>query len=281
MPDIRIYVCCHKPFNVPKCDILVPMQVGAALADNHFDNFVCDDTSDNISSRNRSYCELTALYWAWKNEVHDYYGLFHYRRYLYPDPDEKLPYTISKRADEATLEKLGYASFPEYISGFDLIMPKGEDMHVSVWNHYKNAPFHHIEDLSLLKEIIEKDYPEYTNAMNDYFSQTLNYFGNICIMKKEIFFDYCSFLFGVLNKFDEKSDTGSYGIQDKRVDGYLGERLLGIYYTKRKSELKTAELPRVHFMSGSSYFKQKTINTLLPPGSEMRAKIKKLKRDKI
>ena len=45
-----------------------------------------DDEGDNISQKNKTYCELTAQYWAWKNEDADYYGFFHYRRYLAFDP---------------------------------------------------------------------------------------------------------------------------------------------------------------------------------------------------
>ncbi len=277
MPDIKIYVCCHKPFPVPECNILVPMQVGSTLAVNHFDGYTYDDTCVNISDKNKSYCELTALYWMWKNASHDYYGLFHYRRYLYPDVSEKLPYTISRKNGSEVLKKLGYDSFPEFISQYDIIMPKGEDMHVSVRDHYRKAPFHHIEDLELLEKIIDEDYPEYSKAKDEYFSQSKIYFGNISIMKKEVFDDYCSFLFSVLEKYDSLSDTSLYNEQEKRVNGYLGERLLGIYYTKRKNELKTVEIPRVHFSSGSSYYKQKALNTILPPGSEIRSKFKKLK----
>ena len=41
-----------------------------------------DNTGENISEKNSMYCELTAQYWAWKNLNADYYGFFHYRRYL-------------------------------------------------------------------------------------------------------------------------------------------------------------------------------------------------------
>ena len=59
-----------------------------------------DNTGDNISLKNRCYCELTTQYWAWKNADADYYGFCHYRRFFTLSEkivtDRKL---VSKRRD--------------------------------------------------------------------------------------------------------------------------------------------------------------------------------------
>lgn len=41
-----------------------------------------DNQGENISFKNKKYCELTTQYWAWKNQSADYYGFCHYRRYF-------------------------------------------------------------------------------------------------------------------------------------------------------------------------------------------------------
>lgn len=66
-----------------------------------------DDTGDNISCKKRCYCELTAQYWTWKNIQADYYGFFHYCRYLYPDIKTKQPYRVERKPDPQLLDKQG------------------------------------------------------------------------------------------------------------------------------------------------------------------------------
>ncbi|MBE7082228.1 MAG: DUF4422 domain-containing protein [Clostridiales bacterium] len=83
MSKINILISCHKDFNTLKNDVFMPIQVGAAINNTKINSFLHDnDSLDNISHKNKSYCEMIAIYYAWKNMSADYFGLFHYRRYL-------------------------------------------------------------------------------------------------------------------------------------------------------------------------------------------------------
>lgn len=276
--EIRLFVCCHRPEKIPQHPLLVPIQVGAALSIEYFQNFLHDDESENISEKNRSYCELTAQYWAWKNMDVNWYGFFHYRRFLYPDADAKRPYRIAGVPTSKLLGRLGYDNFAALIERHDVIAPIGEDMCVSVREHYANAPYHHRKDLDLIEQIILERYPEMVSAMNTYLSGTVCYFGNIYIMKRQVFHAYCGWLFPVLEEFDRRADLSGYSPQELRVDGYLAERLFGIWLTYARDGLRVCEIPRVHFVPNrKERNKKKLMNLLLPPGSKRRAAAKMLK----
>ena len=278
MAEIKLFVCCHRPSPVAEHPLLVPIQVGAALAGEHFPGFLHDDAGDNISGKNRSYCELTAQYWAWKNVKTDYYGFFHYRRYLYPDMNAKRPYRIAGEPTVSLLDRLGFDQFADFIPQCDLILPKGEDMRVPVREHYAKAPFHYGQDLALAEQIVKERCPEMGSAADEYLSGTVCYFGNIFIMKRQVFQDYCGWLFPILEEFDRRTDTSGYSLQERRVDGYLAERLFGVFYTKCRSDnVRYVELPRVDFVTeGQARRKRKLLSLVLPPGTKRRAMAKRL-----
>ncbi|WP_158099334.1 DUF4422 domain-containing protein [Pseudoflavonifractor sp. An85] len=279
MSEIKLFVCCHQAGQrVPAHPLLCPVQVGAALAQEHFPGFAHDDEGENISQKNRSYCELTAHYWAWKNVQAGYYGFFHYRRYLYLDEHAKRPYRLAGELTAETLEPLGLDQLGSWLEGKDCVVPLGEDMHISVREHYAKAPYHHGKDLKLVEEIVAEQHPDYVPAMEEYFSGTMCYFGNIFIMKKPLFDQYCGWLFSILEEFDRRADTTGYSTQELRVDGYLAERLLGVYVTHLRSTHQTQvfELPRVQFEPDQTKLrKRQLLNALLPPGSRRRAWVKK------
>ncbi|HIX95170.1 MAG TPA: DUF4422 domain-containing protein, partial [Candidatus Gemmiger excrementipullorum] len=78
--ETKIIIATHKPYWIPDDPMYLPVQMGHAI---HPDiGYTGDDTGENISDRNWNFCELTGLYWAWKNIEADYIGLVHYRRYF-------------------------------------------------------------------------------------------------------------------------------------------------------------------------------------------------------
>jgi len=275
--DIKLFVCCHRQEEVPKHPLLCPIQVGAALAGARFPGFLSDDTGSNISGKNRSYCELTAQYWAWKNIRADYYGFFHYRRYLCPDRSTKYPYRVEREPTLELLGSLGYDAFPELIPQYDLILPRGENMHVPVRKHYADAPFHRGEDLALAEKIVWELSPEYAGTLDLYLSQTVCFFGNIYIMAKPVFEHYCAWLFPVLAEFDRRTDPTGRDPQERRADGYLAERLFGGFCRKVRAEgLRTLELPRVDFIpENGTRWRRKLLAAVLPPGTKRRAAVKR------
>ncbi|MBQ0066990.1 MAG: DUF4422 domain-containing protein [Phascolarctobacterium sp.] len=84
MRNIVMLIAMHKPAWIPNDEMFMPLFVGAEGKENwgNEKDVVGDNSGDNISIKNPFYCELTGLYWAWKNLNCDYIGLSHYRRYF-------------------------------------------------------------------------------------------------------------------------------------------------------------------------------------------------------
>lgn len=73
-------VALHEKYALPTDALYTPIQAGAAIHPPL--GLMRDDTGENISAKNGSYCELTVLYWMAHNVDADWYGLCHYRRYF-------------------------------------------------------------------------------------------------------------------------------------------------------------------------------------------------------
>lgn len=275
MKNIKIYVSCHKPCFVPKHQLLYPIQVGTSIKGEEFENMLHDNKDENISKENGFYSELTAQYWAWKNQEADYYGFFHYRRYLSFKRLNKLCIFKSNPNSEF-LEKYGYdvENMNEIISKYDIIVPKPINMYQTVRQQYINSKEHSDYELDRVFEIMYEIYPDMKNIGKSYLEFTEMYFCNMYIMKKEIFIEYCQWLFSILQKYDEVVGTE----RKARIDGYLSERLFGVYFLwlKEKKNIKYLELSRVDFEFNNKIItKNKCISFFLPEGTKRRAYIKK------
>lgn len=261
----KIFMCCHKaPGFIPEiCDAI---QCGSAL-NPKIPNVVYDDEGDNISAKNRKYCELTAHYYAWKNVAADYYGFCHYRRFFLFNEEIKKPYIAVGKPKSIDPSLFGSKTEVEKLCAeYDIIIPRAEDMGISVTKHYGTSQFHDISDLKLFAQILFELFPTLSGDAVSYLSQSRQYFCNMFIMDRTRFFEYCEMLFAVLAEFDrQKKERG--GFVSDRTDGFLGEIFTGIYINHaRKNGAKIKEISRID-VSG---IKKRISYAFFPPESNLR-----------
>lgn len=259
--QIKIFISCHKECNLLRNKYIQPIQVGCSVSGQHFNNMFHDDDGDNISYLNPMYCELTAQYWAWKNVDADYYGFMHYRRYFSFNPNllPEDPYgnivLDDLSADNLKKLYLDEETVRTLVPQYDVITLIPNEMRYlgaeTVYQHAKEeSPFHRIEDLDKIIDIINTRHPEYKSSAEKYLNSSYGYFCNMYILRKEIFQAYCEWLFDILETHRKTNNFDEYSIDEYRVSGFWAERLWGIYYTYLQDtcpNLKCKEVQKTFF----------------------------------
>ena len=152
MKKITVIVATHKEYEMPKDSLYLPVHVGAEGKKDI--GYTKDNTGDNISTKNPFFCELTGLYWAWKNLDADYIGLAHYRRHF------SLKKKKYKKIEDTLDHVLTRKQAKEIFKTTDVILPKKRRYFIeTLYNHYKHTM--HIETLDETRKIIEEKYPKY------------------------------------------------------------------------------------------------------------------------
>ena len=239
---INLFVSCHRDdVAIPENRLVRPIQVGAAGASRRFPDMLHDDEGDNISLKNKSYCELTGQYWVWKHVDADYYGFLHYRRYFnftstaFPEHHEPFIFgdVVMPCNDAESLAQIGFdeATMRQVIESCDFIAPTAVEAPngATVYEQYRDSVGHHIEDLDTALAIIKCRYPRIWESAEAYFAQTKSYVCNMFVMKRALFDEYSDFLFTVLAEHERLCDSSHYTAVGRRVSGYLGERLCGAF----------------------------------------------------
>ena len=243
--NIKIIVATHKEYPMPDDPVYFPLQAGAAI--NPPLSYPGDNTGENISAKNKNFCELTALYWAWKNLECDYLGLVHYRRHF-----------AGKNSGKKFSRIISGTQLESILAGVPLVMPKKRNYFIES-NRSQYIHAHHAQDLSVTQAVISEKYPEYLAAYNKVMDSTKGYRFNMCIMRKDLLDNYCSWLFDILFEVEKRLDISNYSSYDARVFGFISERLLDIWVEKNHPPMKT--LPLINLES--QHWGKKICNFLL------------------
>lgn len=251
--NIKVIVAAHKKYQMPNEKMYIPVQVGAEGKEK-IEGYIQDNTGDNISSKNPYFCELTGLYWAWKNLDADFIGLVHYRRYftntnkIPKEENEKFKIVLTQNDAESILENA------------DVILPKKRNYYIEdLYSHYKHTMY--IEPLDETRKIIEEKYPEYLEEFDKLHKRTSAHVFNMFIMKKEILDEYCTWLFGILFELEKRIDASKYDSFHARFYGRVSERLLDVWINKNQikyEEVKVMDMQKINWWKkGTSFLRAK------------------------
>lgn len=238
MSITKILVCCHKPDNFKNDEVYMPIHVGKA--NSKYDlGIQGDDTGDNISKKNPHFCELTGLYWAWKNmQPVDYIGLCHYRRYFnFHSSDTSFSdYSIVKSKDFQNLD-LSIPDMDKLFHKYDVVISKPKIYPYSLATDYCVCQVS--EDFDTLCTVVNELYPDYKEDINKvlFANNKLSHY-NMVIFKWKDFNDYCKWLFDILFECEKRININNYSVVQGRIWGYMSERLLPVWIHHQKMKAK-------------------------------------------
>ncbi|MCI6655458.1 MAG: DUF4422 domain-containing protein [Clostridium sp.] len=188
------------------------IQVGTELTDIRLADAVYDNKGDNISGKNKQYCELTGLYWLWKNTSEDYIGLVHYRRhFLLPDNWREL-----MTANDV-----------------DVVLPVPLYVSPNLAENFRGR--HACREWDYMMSYLERELPEDFIKAKEFFDGNLYSPCNMLIVRKKVLSNLCEWMFPILDAVVAAcgSEKDSY---ENRYPGFLSERLITYYFAVHEDE---------------------------------------------
>ena len=249
--NVRVAVAVHKPYEMLQDETYLPVHAGRALSKEL--GYQSDAQGDSISEKNPYYCELTVLYWAWKNLQADALGLMHYRRYL-GNPMRCLPWV--KRWDRiASGDELR-----AYLEKTPIILPGKRDYFIeNREQQYIHA--HGRAGLDVLRAVMKSRSPEYLAAFDRSMKRTSGHCFNIFIMRRDLCDAYCQWLFDTLFEVERVMRETMEQEVTPRLFGFISERMLDCWietngYAYRELPVINLE-PQNWLKKGAAFLKRK------------------------
>lgn len=237
MQKVKIYVAAHKPaphYGGPTYQLI---HVGSSLhPDVYIKGSIGDNEyPDNISTKNDIYCELTALYYIWKNVKDiDVVGLCHYRRLL-----GKRTFTYNIEKDILTANDC-----LQILSDNDIILQRKSEKKGAVNGFFTSKDeLRKYRPFVLMGNAIRKVCPEYYKEFEkEFFIKEMSY-QNIMVCKKTLWDKYCEWLFSVLFQVEVDLKKNGGNVEPREL-GFYSEWLLNVWV--RYNNLKVYYTPIIN-----------------------------------
>jgi hypothetical protein len=249
--NLQLYSVYHKPFFIPHAGYVTPIQAGKALSNLDL-KMLADNTGDNISLLNDTFCELTVKYWIWKNAPREttHWGLCHYRRYfmkkplLYFKAPRLKDFPATQDSIDGVLDEELYERLTTLLQSHDVIVQQPMYIHknkqglLDLRQHYEKD--HIASDWEAVMVAIKKLYPHYERSLASFNHSYKMSFFNMMIAPWRIWDDYLEWLFAILFEVKENIKVSEDAYQS-RVFGFMSERLINLYI--QHNRLRPAYLP--------------------------------------
>lgn len=238
LEDVKVIIASHKKYQMPTDTMYFPIQVGAAGKESN--GYQRDDEGENISELNPFFCELTAVYWAWKNlDNVAYIGFVHYRRHFSMHPH-------TKDIWNAVLKK---KEIDDDLGRIKVFVPcKRRYWIETLYSHYAHT--HYIYQLDETRNIIGQKFPEYIESFDKIVKQRWGYMFNMMIMERKLFNSYCTWLFDIL--FELRKRLGEEGLTTfhSRYYGRISEIIFNVWLDKKleTKEIKKNQIKEIPFI---------------------------------
>jgi len=212
------FVVSHKTLDDPRFNSRKIIYVNQKITKKMSDNCLISWDKDNIDELNPFYCELTALYWIWKNDKSDVVSFEHYRRVFINRHNIGFSYSFLNEND-----------ISDILKKYKMILPS---IHVYRKTVKNQLVYHHNkEDEEVLEKTLKTMYPDYSSDYDEVMNGHRCTLFNMFVMPKELMDSYCSFLFPLLNEVYRirKDDIASRDTYQKRAIGFLSERIFNVW----------------------------------------------------
>lgn len=179
-----------------------------------------DEEAENISSYNNLYSELTVAYWLYKKAPRaEYLGLCHYRRHFLLTEEDKA--ILSERQA-------------------DVFLPRPRLTFPNVRIFFTEHPVGHMErlDYETMMLLLGQRNEEIKVFAEKLFSGQAQFPNNMVIARRDIYLDYCRFMFDILLSMQTYYEERQI-VRPQRYLGNVGEMLTTLYFAWHKDKWRT------------------------------------------